>query len=310
MSGRSLSGNASAFAAAALFGASVVATRVVVGTIPPLSLAVLRFGQGGLILLLYLLIVRPGTLRVQVRDVPYLALLGAVLFTVFPITFNVGLKFTEASRGALMLSTMPLWSAWLARIARSERLSLRQISGIILTLCGVAGVLTERGLSWRGGSPALVGDLLMLVTALSGALYGVLAQKMLRKYRAITVTTYAMLTGTCLLVPAASIEGLSHVLTGIDLRTVWLIPFPGNLRRRRGLPPLDLRLNPPHPHSGSRLRKSEPHGSRHTGSRPPRRKTDPPLHRLLHSSPIRRPPGELARKNHPTDKVTIRTSYP
>jgi drug/metabolite transporter (DMT)-like permease len=220
-------GNGAAFVAAALFGASVVATRVAVGSIPPLSLAFLRFGQGGLILLLFLFVRRPGHLRVKISDLPYLALMGAVMFTIFPITFNVGLKFTEASRGALMLSTMPLWSAWLARIARSEHLTLRQVGGITLTLCGVAVAFVERGLTWQGGSWALVGDLLMLLTAISGAVYGVLAQKMLKKYNVMTVTTYAMLIGTCLLFPAAFVEGLSQAITNIDLRATSLILFLG-----------------------------------------------------------------------------------
>ena len=51
-----VAGNIAAFVAAILFGASVVATRVAVQEIPPLSLAVLRFGQGGLVLLLCLLV--------------------------------------------------------------------------------------------------------------------------------------------------------------------------------------------------------------------------------------------------------------
>jgi drug/metabolite transporter (DMT)-like permease len=220
-------GNGAAFIAAALFGASVVATRVAVGTIPPLSLAVLRFGQGGLILLLFLLIRRPGQLRITLSDLPYLALLGAVLFTIFPITFNVGLKFTEASRGALMLSTMPLWSAWFARIAKSEHLIARQITGIILTLGGVAVVLLERGLTWQGGMWSLVGDLLMLLTAICGAVYGVLAQKMLKKYGAIAVTTYAMVIGTLLLLPAAFVEGLPLALSKIDTQAAGLILFLG-----------------------------------------------------------------------------------
>ena len=227
MMDRSFVGNAAAFSAAALFGASVVATRVAVGSIPPLSLAFLRFGQGGLILLIFLLILKPDLLRIQWNDLPYLALLGAVLFTIFPITFNVGLKYTEASRGALMLATLPLWSALLARIAKSEQLTLRQVGGIILTLSGVAFVLAERGLTWQGGGRALLGDLLMLLTAICGAIYGVLAQKMLKKYRAITVTTYAMLTGTCLLIPAAFVEGLFQVLTHINLQAVSLILFLG-----------------------------------------------------------------------------------
>jgi len=227
MSDRNFVGNTAAFIAAALFGASVVATRAAVGSIPPLSLAFLRFGQGGLILLFFLLIRRPNLLRVKLNDLPYLALLGVVLFTIFPITFNVGLKFTEASRGALLLSTMPLWSAWLARIAKSEHLTLRQVGGITLTLGGVAVALVERGLTWQGGSWALAGDLLMLLTAICGAVYGVLAQKMLKKYKAITVTTYAMLIGTCLLIPAAFVEGFSQALTNIDLKAAGLILFLG-----------------------------------------------------------------------------------
>ena len=224
---RNFVGNSAAFIAAVLFGASVVATRVAVGSIPPLSLAFLRFGQGGLILLIALLILRPGLLRIQLGDLPYLTLLGGVLFTIFPITFNVSLKYTEASRGALMLATVPLWSAGLARIAKSEHLSLRQVGGILLTLVGVAVVLAERGLKWQGGSWALVGDLLMLLTAICGAIYGVLAQKMLKKYNALTVTTYAMLTGSCLLIPAAFVEGFSQALTNIDLQTACLILFLG-----------------------------------------------------------------------------------
>ncbi len=224
---RNLVGNAAAFSAAALFGASVVATRVAVGTIPPLSLAFLRFGQGGLVLLISLLILKPGLLHIKFGDLPYLALLGVVLFMIFPITFNVGLKYTEASRGALMLATLPLWSAWLARVAKSEHLTLRQVGGIILTLSGVVVVFAERGMTWHGDSRAFLGDILMLLTAICGAIYGVLAQKMLKKYKAITVTTYAMLTGTCLLIPAVWVEGFSGTLAKIDLQAASLILFLG-----------------------------------------------------------------------------------
>src|SRR5215213_6207461 len=42
--------NASAATAAVLFGASVVAVRAAVRDVPPISLAVLRIGQGGLLL--------------------------------------------------------------------------------------------------------------------------------------------------------------------------------------------------------------------------------------------------------------------
>jgi drug/metabolite transporter (DMT)-like permease len=227
MKSHNFSGNIAAFFAAALFGASVVATRVAVQKIPPLNLAVLRFGLGGLILFLCLFICRRDFLKVKKHDLPFLVLLGAILFAIFPVTFNISLRLTEASRGALMLATMPIWSAWIARAARKERLILRQIVGILLTFVGVGIVLAERGLNWQGNLVALGGDGLMLLTALCGAIYGVLAQRMLSRYSALTVTMYTMIFGTCLLFPAALIEGTPQAFARIDGNVAILIIFLG-----------------------------------------------------------------------------------
>ena len=115
-----LAANAGAFVAAVLFGSSVVAVRVAVQDVPPLSLAVLRFGQSGVLLVFLLLLVgRRDLLLVKWHDLPLLILLGAVFFAIFPVTFNASLRLIEASRGALVLATIPLWSALLARISRS-----------------------------------------------------------------------------------------------------------------------------------------------------------------------------------------------
>lgn len=221
-------GNASAIFAASLFGAAIVATRVVVQDIPPLSLAVLRFGQGGLLLYLYLFIGAKNLLKMKPIDLPYLILLGAILFAIFPMTFNIGIKYTQASRAALMISTMPLWSALLARTIVKESLTLRQITGIVITLAGVGIVLSEKGLfRWQGITLELLGDALMLLTAFCGALYGVLAKRMLARYSALTVTTYAMIFGTLLLSPALYFEGLSQTLIHIDGKTIVLMLFLG-----------------------------------------------------------------------------------
>src|SRR5215211_5177898 len=105
------------------------------------------------------------------------------------VTFNASLRLIEASRGALVLATIPLWSALLARIARSERLVPRQIGGVFLSLGGV-------GLALAG-------------------------------YDALTVMTYAMVLGTLLLLPAALVEGLVEVLPQLDEQTVALLVFLG-----------------------------------------------------------------------------------
>ena len=94
-------------------------------------------------------------------------------------------------------------------------------------MAGVGLALAERGLAWEDGLGAVAGDGLMLVTALCGAAYGVLAQRALARYSALTVTTYAMVLGTLLLVPAALVEGLIGVLPQLNLQTVALLVFLG-----------------------------------------------------------------------------------
>jgi drug/metabolite transporter (DMT)-like permease len=126
-----------------------------------------------------------------------------------------------------MLATMPLWSVLLARAAKKERLSTRQMCGVLLTFAGVGIVLVERGLTFVGTSSSLAGDALMLVTALCGAVYGVLAKRMLTRYKAMTVTAYTMMFGTLLLVPAAFLEDPYSAMARMRSDTVMLVLFLG-----------------------------------------------------------------------------------
>ena len=211
--------------AAVLFGASVVAVRVAVRDVPPVSLAVLRFGLGGLLLLLVALTVRRDALRLEREVVPRFALLALVFYALFPLSFNIGLRFTEASRGALMLATMPVWSAVMARKAVGERLLPHQTAGVVLSIVGIAVAFAERGLFVRTSGRAVLGDSLLLLTAFWGALYGVLSKRALARSSALTVTTFPMLIGTAYLFPVALVEGLPSALASLDGTTLWLVLF-------------------------------------------------------------------------------------
>jgi drug/metabolite transporter (DMT)-like permease len=220
-----LRANASAALAAVLLGASVVAARVAVREVPPLSLAVLRFGQAFLLLAGAMLVLAPEGLRVARRRLPLLALLGAVYFAAFPITFNTGLRFTEASRGALMLASMPIWSAVLGRLV-GERLGGRQLAGVGLSVVGIGLAFAEPG--WAaGGGAALLGDGLLLLTGLLGAVYGLLAKRALAVQGPATVTAYAMAFGTLLVLPWALVEGLAPAVGRLDGRVLAAVVFLG-----------------------------------------------------------------------------------
>jgi drug/metabolite transporter (DMT)-like permease len=182
----------------------------------------LRFGLGSIVLIAVLVIVKRDLLRVQRRDIPYLAMLGFILFTVFPVTFNAGLRYIEASRAALIVATMPLWTLLLGRLVAREGLSTRQIAGVLTSIAGVGIVMIQR----MGGNGSVVGDLLLLTTALCGAIYNVLVKRMLVRYTALTVTAYAMVFGTLFLVPASLVENAPSVAS-LSRETLALLVFLG-----------------------------------------------------------------------------------
>ena len=220
--------NASACIAAILFGASVVAVRIAVRDIPPLTLALLRFGQGAAFLLAGLALFRRERLRIEPSDLPYLGFLGAIFFAIFPTTFNMGMRYEAASRGALLLATMPLWTLVIARFVSRERLTARQITGVFVSIAGVAIVIMQRGGVGAASADAFRGDLLLILTALCGAIYNVSAKRMLAKYGGLTVTFYAMSIGSLLLIPALTIERVPTV-SQLSGETIWMIVFLGCL---------------------------------------------------------------------------------
>jgi drug/metabolite transporter (DMT)-like permease len=209
-----------------VFGASLVAVRVIVEDVPPTTFAFVRYGTGGFFLLACLVLGWRGLLRVARRDLPFIVLCGGLIFAVFPVLINISLTFTEASRGALMVATMPIWSAVLARAIGGEQLTRRQIAGIVLSFSGVGLVMAERGLNLDGQGRALVGDAIMLFGASTGALYGVLAKRVLVRYRPLTVTAWAMIGGSALLIPFVAAELLVfNQPVSVDGQTALLIGF-------------------------------------------------------------------------------------
>jgi drug/metabolite transporter (DMT)-like permease len=197
--------------ASILGGASIVATRAVIDEVPPLSLAVLRFGQDGLILAVCLVMWAPGRLRVRRQDLPLLILLAALMYAIFPFAFNAGLRWTEASRGSLVLATIPVWTAILAHRAGREQLTRRQGVGLVLSIVGVGIAVASRGLDWQGDPWALAGDGLILIAAVSASGYSVLIKWAFIHSSALTITAYGMLVGTVMLLPIALIEGVTTV---------------------------------------------------------------------------------------------------
>lgn len=188
-----------------LTGSASVATRYLVGTMQPLDIAFLRYLLGGLALLPLLLVARrqplSGRLVIQILS------LGILFFGLFPWIHATAFQYTTASRGAIVLATMPIWAMLLGHFLGSDPFSLRTLSGIFLAVAGVGIALYDKSLSADIGA-GFQGELIMLVAAIVGAIYSVFSKPVLKHTTAYLFTPLAMLSGCLFLSPMAVQENV------------------------------------------------------------------------------------------------------
>ncbi|MEO3999235.1 DMT family transporter [Mesorhizobium sp. CAU 1732] len=88
---------------------------------------------------------------------------GVLFGAEFALIF-LGLDFTTAARGALMVNTMPFWVLLGAHFMLGERMTLQKFAGLVLAFSGVALVFSDR-LSLPDAS-AIWGDLMCLAAGI------------------------------------------------------------------------------------------------------------------------------------------------
>ena len=198
-----------AILSSAVGGGAAVATRYLIASADPFTLAALRFG-GGVVCLLPIALLLRVRWPAGPRDRLLVAGLGLVFFAVFFVFYNLALAFTTVARGTLALSTLPLMTMLVGALLGIEALSTRKTVGVAVAMLGVAAALAS-GLdatlpgAWRG-------DLIMTGATFCMALYNVWSRPFIARSSALGFLTAGMLAGAAALV-------LISVLTG-DLARV------------------------------------------------------------------------------------------
>ncbi|KLU58812.1 putative amino-acid metabolite efflux pump [Peptococcaceae bacterium CEB3] len=175
----------------------------------PLNFTLLRFAVAAplLLLMLYLL---ERDLRVSLRDLPQMALIGLVGTAIYQTVFMAAVKYASAANASLLLAASPVFTAIFAGVARQETLPARGRWGSVLALGGVVLVLVFGTTKLKAGSGAWLGDMYGLLASGVWGLYPVLTHKMLRRYSALKTVAVSSLFGALFLL-AAGLPGLLRV---------------------------------------------------------------------------------------------------
>ena len=205
-------GVAIAILSSCLGGSAAAITRYLVGSADPITLAILRWAIGFLIVLPVALMLR--VRWPQRRDLPMVAVLGLSFFGVFFILYNIALGFTTAARASLALSTLPLQTMLAGALFGMEKLTARKSVGVCVAMAGVLGALAS-GLSaappgaWRG-------ELIMVGAVLCMAVYNVFSRPFIQRSSALGFLAVGMGTGASALLIAGGMTGSAAVLLRFD----------------------------------------------------------------------------------------------
>jgi drug/metabolite transporter (DMT)-like permease len=191
--------------------------KATLNAIGPLSTALLRFAAASIALLLFEFL-RPHRERMAREDLPKVLWLGFLVIPVNQGFFLFGLSGSTASHAALLYALTPIMVFLLARRFLHEGNAVAKLVGIAAAFVGVALILLDRGLAREGA--VMRGDLLMLVAVLSWALYTIGSKELVKRYDPMTLTTWVLVAGTLMSLPAALIPGAIPPLRTLTL-PVW-----------------------------------------------------------------------------------------
>jgi drug/metabolite transporter (DMT)-like permease len=191
-----------------IWGTTFVATKVALRDIPPFLLTLLRF-------LLACVVLAPVAWNEHRRRGGRLAwgalalagLFGGGLY--FSLQ-NLGLVYTTAAKASLILASIPALTALCAVLWLRERMRAMRLAGVAASVVGVAVlVLADRAAAWGGGS--LLGDLLLVATALSWALYSTLVKGLERRSTPAVLSGATVAFGALFLLPFAAYEAAQRL---------------------------------------------------------------------------------------------------
>ncbi len=187
--------------AAALWSTSGLFIRRTVagGGLSALALAFWRDLATFLCLLIGLILARPRWLRVERRDLPWLAALGMLGVGTFHVLWNLSILRLGYGVATILLYSSPAFVTVMARLLWSEPLTRAKLLAVALTLVGCVLVAGKEELAGVGLTAG--GLFLGLSAALAYGSFSLFGRQVARRYPPWTVLTYGFGFGALALLP-------------------------------------------------------------------------------------------------------------
>jgi len=143
---------------------------------------------------------KPGKGGIDRKDIPRFLLCALTGVAINQLLFIKGLTLTTPVHAALLILITPVFILMIAVIAGNEKMSLIKLLGLLLGIGGSALLILSKENSGIG-SDVLLGDVLVVINAISYALYFILVKPLMQKYSALHVIRWVFTFGIVLITP-------------------------------------------------------------------------------------------------------------
>lgn len=184
----------------------IPAKLVLDGTLSSLRLTQIRTFGGFLILLIWLLIKNPNSLRVKKSEIPWLIAFGLIGFAGVNTFYFLSIHKLKVSIALLIEFTSPIFIALYLRYIRKVKVSSLMWWGLLISLSGLA-LLAQ---VWQGMTLDSAGVIFAFIDALCMCVYFLLGEKLTRTHETPVMLVWGM--------------GISSVFFAI-IQPVWNFPF-------------------------------------------------------------------------------------
>ncbi|MEY4286008.1 MAG: hypothetical protein RL511_81 [Bacteroidota bacterium] len=221
-----------------LYGANhVLAKGVMPRYLDPNTFILLRVS--GAVFLFWLLLLSQKRKPVDRQDYWRFGAAGLFGVAVNQLFFFHGLNLSSALNAGIIMALNPIMVVVLAMFLSKEKLTAHKSTGVVI---GAVGAILLTLSSGKLPGASTLGDLFLLINALSYALYLVLSKPLLLKYSPIQVITYVFTLGLILLllfpptwtnltnvnfahIPFTAWLKISYVIIGVTFLTYLLTIF-------------------------------------------------------------------------------------
>lgn len=183
-----------------------------------LQVMVFRAVLSSLMLLVYLALVNPKLLKIQLRDIWMFIGTGVISLTFFSICYFKTILEIGTSVAVILLYTSPIFVLLLSVLLFKEKINFTKVLALIMTF---AGSILVAGVIGSGGSQITAkGFIIGLCAGFGYALYSIFSRFALKKYHSLTVTFYTFVFSGISLLPFAHLGSI----TGFgDVKIVFLV---------------------------------------------------------------------------------------